>query len=106
MELVAIKHARGRHRKSSEWRELIDKYERSGQSTKLFCEKENLSSVTLLKWRNRFRAEVKLRSAKSDSGVVGSVGSNFVEISGGVCGEVESYAELSFPCGLTLRVRG
>lgn len=96
------------------WKEIIVRYERSGDSARIFCAREGLSECTFWKWRNRFRGSELLpveekRFGKKARGCVG-----FVELgeSGGKAAELSdigqrgSYVELSFPGGLMLRVRG
>ena len=47
--------ADGRVRRTeSEWRSIVTRYERSGLSESVFCQRSKLSRNTFLKWRRRF----------------------------------------------------
>jgi transposase-like protein len=46
----------GRHRRSeSEWREIVERQERSGVTVGEFCEREGLNASSLYGWRSRLR---------------------------------------------------
>ena len=92
----------GRHRRSeSEWREIAERQERSGLTTREFCEREGLNVSSLYGWRSRLRVgseeslpaeplPKKRRAARSegfiDLGTLGT-GSRFevrLDLGGGV----------------------
>ena len=44
---------RNPRRRSAEWAQIIEQYQRSGLSVQAFCEQNNLVAVTLQKWKRR-----------------------------------------------------
>jgi transposase-like protein len=46
-----------RRRSAAEWRRIIERWERSGQSARTFAERHDLSKSSLQWWRWRFRSE-------------------------------------------------
>lgn len=46
-----------RRRSAAEWRQIIERWKRSGQSAKTFADRHNLSRSSLTWWRWRLRSE-------------------------------------------------
>jgi hypothetical protein len=46
-----------RRRSAQEWREIVDRWGRSGQSARVFAIQQHLSKPSLIWWRWRLRAE-------------------------------------------------
>ena len=75
------------YRSESEWRGVIESFERSGRSEAEFCAAENLAPTSFAKWRRKLEGKSAAR---------------FVELPAAVT--KRSELELMFPSGLVLRV--
>lgn len=82
-------------RSAREWRAIVSRYERSGQTREQFCAAEDLAPSTFSLWRS------KLRQSASDSAANGA--SRFVELADSPPPAWE--AELDLGDGVVLRVR-
>jgi transposase-like protein len=101
--MESFRESMRKKRGACEWRELIRRYSEGGESGKEFCAARGLSVITFSKWRRRFREEGNQLPDKLETG------SKFVEIQSAqetTGASTGNYAELTFPNGLTLRVRG
>ncbi|MCP4384299.1 MAG: hypothetical protein GY798_23300 [Hyphomicrobiales bacterium] len=92
--------ANGKVRRSSEeWREILDRFERSGISQREFCRKEGLPLGSFSKWKRRMDGSEMLPGM--DAG-------RFVELTetpSRVTGLSAGEMELSLPGGVQLRWR-
>lgn len=84
-------------RSASEWREILDRFRRSGLSAREFCKRESLVVGTFHRWRDKL--------AESDGS--GHRDAEFVE----VVPSADAFAafwsvEVELPDGRTLRIRG
>ncbi len=92
----------GRVRRSArEWQKIIERYRKSSLSIAAFCEKEEISRGAFSTWRRRLSGDQKKRPA-------------FVELTrprakspaATSAPERETFFELTFPGGVSLRWRG
>jgi hypothetical protein len=49
-------------RSEAEWRELISRFEKSGLSEKEFCRREEISHLSLVRWRRKLMTSAASRS--------------------------------------------
>ena len=85
-------------RSAQEWRAIVSRYERSGQTRKQFCAAEQLAPSTFSLWRS------KLRRSASGSAANGSA--RFVELADSPPAPSPVWeAELDLGDGVVLRVR-
>jgi hypothetical protein len=47
-------------RTASEWREILDRFEKSQLSAQAFCKRESLSAESFRRWRSKLARKVKL----------------------------------------------
>jgi hypothetical protein len=87
-----MSRAIGRVRRDvAEWREVLERFERSGLSRQAFCRREGIARTSLENWQRKLR-----------SGAV----PGFVELTSPQ-GKPEGWAvEVELPNGVVLRVRG
>lgn len=82
--------ANGKVRRSrAEWESVVEAFGASGLSQSEFCRREGVALSSFQKWQQRFSREGGLK---------------FIELSGG--GSKGLEAELEFPGGVVLRLRG
>ena len=84
-------------RSAQEWRAIVSRYERSGQTRKQFCAAEQLAPSTFSLWRS------KLRRSASESAANGAA--RFVELADSPPPAPAWEAELDLGDGVVLRVR-
>lgn len=80
-------------RTAAEWRDVLTSFERSGLTRAAFCEQEGISLASFSAWKKRILSELP----KSEG---------FIELSSAKPQRSSSDAELVFPSGLILRIRG
>ena len=84
-------------RSASEWREILDRFGRSGLSARAFCKQESLVLATLHRWREKLTADVDAKNREHD----------FVEVTASPDGFPAFWlVEVEFPDGRILRMRG
>ena len=82
-------------RSSAEWKKIVSRQRKSGQSVREFCDREGLSLSSFTNWSR------KLLTSK------GSIPSGeFVEVSNSESSSSSWSVEVSLPNGCTLRLRG
>ena len=79
-------------RRTSEWRELIARFEKSGESPRDFCEQEGISPESLRRWR------IKLSSEPEQSA--------FVPVTSEPSSPTSWTLEITLPDGFSLRLHG
>ena len=84
-------------RSAEEWRSIVSRFERSGQTSKQFCSAEQLAPSTFALWRRR------LRGAAAGSEANGSA--RFVELADSPVSSPVWDAELDLGEGMVLRLR-
>lgn len=90
-------------RSQSQWREILTRYEVSGQSQRDFCRAEGLALATFLRWRRRLGSVSTARPVAEQSRAQPAV-DPFVEL--GMSSEGRGWSiELELPDGFVLRVR-
>jgi hypothetical protein len=86
-----------RRRTESEWREIIERFGRSGLSAREFCKRELLVPVSLQRW------QVKLSSSKTREDDAGE----FIEVTPPPSESPTTWSvEVEFPDGRVLRMHG
>lgn len=88
-------------RSIDEWRELIARFEQSGQTIKQFCAQQGLALSTFNRWRHRLRTDCREVAQGSPDAV-------FVELSrdDGPCAVTSPWdVELQLGNGMFLRLR-
>jgi transposase-like protein len=88
----------GRKRRTqSEWREIIERYGRSGLSVREFCRRESLVPASLQRW------QVKLSSSKTRENGAGE----FIDVTPPPSEALSTWSvEVEFPDGRVLRMHG
>ncbi len=81
-------------RSEEEWREIVQRFEASGQSQHEFCKSEGLTLASFTRWRRRLQA----------SATPAAIDHGFVEIAR-ACTTPTWTIELELPGGGVLRVR-
>ena len=84
-------------RSAQEWRAIVSRYERSGQTRKQFCASEQLAPSTFSLWRSKLR--------RSASGSAANGAARFVELADSPAAAPAWEAELDLGEGVVLRVR-
>ena len=84
-------------RSPDEWRAILERFERSGQSHREFCLAEDLAPSTFSWWRRKLR-----RSGPNGVAVDGAV---FVELAADRAESLTWDAELDLGGGMVLRLR-
>ncbi len=84
-------------RSAEEWRTIVSRFERSGQTRKQFCTAEDLAPSTFSLWRR------KLRRSEAGSGANGA--GRFVELADSPTALPAWEAELDLGEGVVLRLR-
>lgn len=81
-------------RSEQEWREIVQRFEASGQSQRQFCKSEDITLASFARWRRRLQA----------TGTPAAIDSGFVELATPSVAPSWSI-ELELPGGSILRVR-
>ncbi len=79
-------------RSAADWKAILGRYDRSGQSRAAFCRREGISASSFLHWERRLRQ--RGRAAE------------FVEVTPALAPAGHWVVEFQFPDGTTARVRG
>jgi len=82
-------------RPASEWREILDRFERSQLSAQAFCKRESLSQESLRRWRNKLAA-LPVQTPRS----------SFVPLTREEGFPAFWSLEIDLPDGRTVRIRG
>jgi len=99
MESTLIQTARRRSRRNlKQWRELLDRFDESGQTQEQFCTKHDLGLSTFGRWRKRLHQQAVV-SPKSATDAL------FVELSQDVPASRSWDVELQLGAGVYLRLR-
>ncbi len=97
MSASTILTNRRRIRRSEEtWRELLVRFERSGQTCERFCAEQGLALSSFTRWRQKLRSASHSQAAVVQEAL-------FVEL--GSDGEARWDVELQLGAGVVLRVR-
>jgi len=98
MESTNLSSARRSRRSQDQWRELLDRFEHSGQTQEQFCTAHDLGLSTLGRWRKRLRRQaVKSPNHSSDA--------LFVELAQDAPASPPWDVELQLGAGMVLRLR-
>ena len=95
-----MKRGRRTRRTAAQWRELVERFERAGQSRGRFCAAHGLALSTFDLWRRKLRGAPAVREEAPEA--------VFVELSGGPeteRGAASWEVELELGAGVVLRVR-
>ena len=79
----------------SEWRTILERFDRGGQSQLAFCREGGISLTTFQSWRRRLRLQPQ-----------GPVPSPFLDVTASISPASHWAIEIDFPDGATARVRG
>lgn len=83
---------RGARRDEKQWIEILRRFDGSGLGTKAFCDREGLALSSVQRWRKRLGSKV---------------GARFVELVPATpVPTTEWTVELTFPNGMSIRLRG
>jgi len=67
MKAVKLMHKRSRRTESPDfWRDMVTRWDGSGQSQAAFCRQENIKPTTFNNWRARFRQTTSLEPAPAN----------------------------------------
>lgn len=95
METRAIPSVRRNRRNADQWRELLDRFERSGQTQEQFCAAHDLVLSTFGRWRKRLRRR----------SLMGSSNALFVELTQDAPASQPWDVELQLGAGMYLHLR-
>ena len=99
MHEMGVRGKRRRVRRTeAQWRELVARFEASGQSRAAFCAEQGVVASSFARWCQRLR-----RAACQHSAVVAD--SVFVELAAGRDGIAHWDVELELGAGMVLRLR-
>ena len=99
MESTTVMPSRRRSRRSLEqWRELLDRFEYSGQTQEQFCAEHHLGLSTFGRWRKRLRWQ-KVKPPKYSTDAL------FVELAQDEAASQPWDVELELGAGMYLRLR-
>jgi len=79
-------------RSEADWKAILDRYDRSGQSRAAFCRREALPSSSFILWERKLRQRGR--------------GTEFVDVTPASQTAGRWSVEFQFPDGTTARVRG
>lgn len=82
-------------RTDSEWREILDRFEKSQLSAQAFCKRESLGAETFRRWRNKLAAD-PIQFPRS----------SFVPLTREEGFPAFWAVEIELPDGRTVRIRG
>lgn len=95
MESTTIPPVRRSRRNADQWRELLDRFDRSGQTREQFCTAHDLGLSTFGRWRKRLCRQLPM----------GSSDALFVELAQDVPASQSWDVELQLGAGMYLRLR-
>ena len=95
METTTIPPVRRHRRNGDQWRELLDRFDRSGQTQEQFCAAHDLGLSTFSRWRKRLRRQSPM----------GSSDALFVELAQDAPASRLWDVELELGSGMCLRLR-
>ena len=98
MESTNLSTARRSWRSLEQWRELLDRFNRSGQTQEQFCAEHHLGLSTFGRWRKRLRRQA-VKPPKHSSDAL------FVELAQDVPASPPWDVELQLSAGMVLRMR-
>ena len=88
--------AKGRHRSSDEWRELVEAWRQSGKTRKVWCHEHGVSEESLRRWGKRLRRmEIDAPLVQIDSRIFAAAHSSPMRLRVATNGEVELAGEFS-----------
>ncbi|MEO8035129.1 MAG: hypothetical protein ABI837_11910 [Acidobacteriota bacterium] len=80
-------------RSDVEWRTILERFDRSGQTQLAFCREAGIPATTFQLWRRRLRQE-------------GTAPVQFIDVTPPISTPPRWAIEIAFPDGTTARVRG